>query len=73
MNPYTLLVLAEIASEEPRHVIDISFLTRLSNSTIYKACRLGYLERTEAGYFWATDRLLEETHMLGLRKLRMMS
>lgn len=71
MNPYTLLLLVDSISEEPMHIIDIQFLTRLSSTTIYRARLLGYLERTAPGYFWATDKLLEEVKQYSsIRALR---
>lgn len=72
MNPYSLLLLADNVSEEPLHIIDIQFLTRLSSTTIYRAVKLGYLERTQAAHFWASDRLMDEVRKYAsIRALRL--
>lgn len=63
MNPSTLMRLFkawEGQINKPAHILMIGALSGCWPSTVYHACSLGYVRRTEAAHFLPTERLLAE-------------
>lgn len=71
MNPSTLLRLFkawEGQEKQPAHILMIGALSGCWPSTVYAACALGYVYRTESAHFLPTERLMVEVRRV--RELR---